>query len=202
MIRGQAVTKLRNSLSTEKIASGVVTTAIQPTPYLGSLVFPFAFVPGAPPSWQKVRQLDPYVCCATDVCSQGGDDVQLKIVYAKATHALAKPPTTTIKDLKAEIETLTGCPASTMKLMYKGSQVVLLQLSIGYLSGIVGLLSAPNKPELDERTLAEATITKKAKILVVGASADDLQSVAAVRMRSTRLCCRICLNNDGSRSMG
>eukprot|EP00045_Choanoeca_perplexa_P012285 m.133536 g.133536 ORF g.133536 m.133536 type:complete len:244 (-) comp15952_c0_seq1:1942-2673(-) len=94
--------------------------------------------------------------------AEGGDDVQLKLVYAKTTYPLSKPSCTTIKDLKTEIEELTGCPATTMKLMYKG------------------LLSAPNKPELDDRTLADANITKKAKILVVGASKDDLQSMAAV----------------------
>eukprot|EP00730_Choanoeca_flexa_P011891 TRINITY_DN2887_c0_g1_i2.p1 TRINITY_DN2887_c0_g1~~TRINITY_DN2887_c0_g1_i2.p1 ORF type:complete len:283 (+),score=51.20 TRINITY_DN2887_c0_g1_i2:118-849(+) len=88
--------------------------------------------------------------------------VQLKIVYAKVTHALEKPSSTTIKDLKTEIEQLTGCASETMKLMHKGP------------------LSAPNKPELDDRTLAEANITKKAKILVVGASKDDLKSVAKV----------------------
>eukprot|EP00118_Oscarella_pearsei_P026708 m.310319 g.310319 ORF g.310319 m.310319 type:complete len:270 (+) comp50883_c0_seq1:88-897(+) len=91
--------------------------------------------------------------------SEGGsfEEVSLKVVYRKTTFQVTRSLGSTVGELKAHLQDLTGVPSGMMKLMYKGSL------------------------NDDARLLKDVNLFNGAKMMVVGSTANDLLKAVPVK---------------------
>ncbi|XP_067671189.1 cyclin-dependent kinase-like 2 isoform X2 [Haliotis asinina] len=82
------------------------------------------------------------------------NSVEFKVIFNKQKYDVNFPLESTVSQLKAHVQSLTGVPAAMQKLMYKG------------------LIK-------DDMTLKDLKISKGAKVMVVGSTLNDVLSVSA-----------------------
>ncbi len=84
-------------------------------------------------------------------------EVKFKVVFAKQIFEVSRALDSTVDELCKHLETITGVPSCTQKVMFKG-WISLLKSADSF----SGLLAGPGKPELLTKTIREAGITNVA----------------------------------------